>query len=97
MTVAVLLLLLAVGDAAGGAWLLRYGLRRERRDVPAVIVVGVLLLVGAVTLGGIAVHVSTHPAQTRIPLERVAWPVGLAVPKLRGSSCRWCVTLRWSG
>ena len=75
MTVAVLLLL-AVADAAGAAWLLRYGLRRERRDAPAVIVVGVLLLVCAVTLGGIAVHVDTHPAQTRHPPERLAWPAG---------------------
>ena len=47
VTVAVLLLL-AVADAAGGAWLLRQGLRRARRDAPAVIVVGVLLLVCAV-------------------------------------------------
>ena len=68
MTVAVLLLL-AVGDAAAGAWLLCFGLGRERRDAPAVIVVGVLLLVCAVTLAGIAVHVSTRPTPTRtIPL-----------------------------
>ena len=78
VTVAVVLLL-AVVDAAGGAWLLRHGLRRLRRNAPAVIVVGVLLLVCAMTLGGIAVLVGTHPAQTRHPLERLAWPVGLAV------------------
>ena len=78
MTVAVLLLL-AVADAAGGAWLLRQRLRRARRDAPAVIVVGVLLLVCAVTLGGIAVHVGTHPAQPRHPPERLAWAAGLAV------------------
>ena len=80
MTVAVLLLL-AVAEAAGAAWLLRYGLRRERHDAPAVIVVGVLLLVCAVTLVGIAVHVGTHPARARNPLERLAWPAGhCAVP-----------------
>lgn len=79
MTVAVLLLL-AVADAAGGAWLLRHGLRRERRETPAVIVVGVLLLACAVTLGGIAVHVGTWPAQPRHPLERLARPAGLAAP-----------------
>ena len=75
VTVAVVLLL-AVADAAGGTWLLRHGPRRERRDAPAVIVVAVILLVCAVTLGGIAVHVSTHPAQTRNPPERLAWPAG---------------------
>ena len=75
MTVAVLLLL-ALADAAGAAWLLRHGLRRERRDAPAVIVVGVLRLVSAVTLGGIAVHVDTHPAQARQLPERLAWPAG---------------------
>ena len=36
------------------------------------IVVGVLLLVCAVTLVGIAVHVGTHPAQARHPPERLA-------------------------
>ena len=57
------------------------GLRRERRDAPAVIVLGVLLLVCAVTLVGIAVHVGTHPAQARNPPERLAWPAGhCAVP-----------------
>ena len=75
MAVAVLLLL-AVADAAGAAWLLRHGLRQERRDAPAVIVVGVLLLVCAVTLGGIAVHAGTHSAQTCNPPERRAWPAG---------------------
>lgn|GEM_PF-3753703 len=78
MTVAVLLLL-AVADAAGGAWLLRYGRRRERRDAPAVLVVGVLLLVCSVTPGGIAVHVGTHPAHTRNPPERLVWPAGHGV------------------
>ena len=74
-----LLLLLAVADAAAGAWLLRQGLRRERRDASAVIVVGVLLLVCALTLGGIAVYVGTHPAQPSHPPEHLAWPAGLAV------------------
>ena len=78
MTVAVLLLL-AVGDAAAGGWLLRFGRRRERRDAQAVIVVGVLLLVCAVTLGGIAIHIGTHPTRSRHPPERMAWPAGLAV------------------
>ena len=73
MTVAVLLLL-AVADAAGGAWLLRHGLRPERRDARAVIVVGILPLVCAVTVGGIAAHVGTHPAQMRNPSERLVWP-----------------------
>ena len=41
--------------------------------------VGVLLLVCAVTLGGIAVHVGTHPAPPRHPPERLAWAAGLAV------------------
>ena len=39
------------------------------------IVVGVLL-VCALTLGGIAVHIDTHPAQVRNPPERLVWPAG---------------------
>lgn len=38
-------------DAAAGVYLLAWALRRERRDKPAVLAVGVLLLLCAATLG----------------------------------------------
>ena len=38
---------LAVMDAAAGAYLIRYALRRERRDKDAVLAVGIFLLICA--------------------------------------------------
>jgi len=46
----VLLLAFATFDALAGLYLLAWALRRERRDKPAVAVVGAMLLVAAVAL-----------------------------------------------
>jgi hypothetical protein len=41
---------LALGDAAVGAYLVVYAVRRERRDKPAVVVTGVVLVLCAAAL-----------------------------------------------
>lgn len=49
-----MLWLLAAVDLAGGTYLLAWALRRERRDRPAVLAIGVVLLLCATIIAGLA-------------------------------------------
>ena len=77
MTVAVLLAL-AVGDSAASVWLLRRGRHRQDRNA-TVTVVGIVLVLCAVSLVVIAVHIGTRPAPRHRPPERLARDVGISV------------------
>ena len=77
MTVAVLLAL-AVGDTAASVWLLRRGRHRQDRNA-TVTVVGIVLVLCAVSLVVIAVHIGTRPAPRHRPPERLARDVVILV------------------
>jgi hypothetical protein len=60
-------LLLALADAAAAAYLVTYGLRRERHDKARVLIVGGMLAVCAVALLVIAWSSSTEPNRPQQP------------------------------
>ena len=58
-----ILLVLAVLGAGAGIGLLRYNPRKAARNGAVVATVGVVMIVCALSLIGIAIHVSTRPQQ----------------------------------
>lgn len=59
---------LALGDAAVGVYLIVYAIRRERRDKPAVLVVGIFLLGCAAALGLLGLTEGVDPDEPgRLP------------------------------
>jgi hypothetical protein len=60
-------LALALLDAAVGVYLIAYAIRRERRDKPAVLVVGIFLLACAAALGWLALPERDVDQSGRLP------------------------------
>jgi hypothetical protein len=61
-------LTLALLDAAVGIYLVAYAIRREKRDKPAVLVVGIFLLACAAALGWLALPERGAGEPGRLPM-----------------------------
>lgn len=61
------LVLVIAADLLAGLYLLTYGIRRERRDKPAVLIVGGVLLICALALTLISAYDRSRPHQRHPP------------------------------